>query len=80
VGQLRHLLLCLAVEVEDESDSNDSEVSHLLFEKSQTLNFPLNWYMQSYRLHFVSKSCSHRLQFCIPYLYMESCELLLISY
>jgi hypothetical protein len=64
VGQLRHLLLCLAVEVEDESDSNDSEVSHLLLEKLQTLNFPLNWYMQSYRLHFVSKSCSHRLQFC----------------
>jgi hypothetical protein len=51
VGQLRHLLLCLAVEVEDESDSNDSEVSHLMFEKLQTLNFPLNWYMQSYRLH-----------------------------
>jgi hypothetical protein len=68
VGQLRHLLLCLAVEVEDESDSNDSEVSHLLFEKLQTLNFSLNWYMQSYRLHFVSKSCSRRLQFCIPYL------------
>jgi hypothetical protein len=40
-------MLCLAVEVEDESDSNDSEVSHLMFEKLQTLNFPLNWYMQS---------------------------------
>ncbi len=80
MGQLRHLLLCLAVEVEDESDSNDSEVSHLLSKKLQTLNFPLNWYMLSYRLHFVSKSCSHELQFCIPYQRMESCELLLISY
>ncbi len=59
MGQLRHLLLCLAVEVEDESDSNDSEVSHLLFEKLQTLNFSLNWYICSHIGYIFSVSLVH---------------------